>query len=504
MTASGDSSAAATGLHPPDALVRAVRWMRRRSPLWPTVPAVFVLYAAYSLSRPAQFLTAGYDLGIFDQALRAYARFQAPLVPLKGEHFNLLGDHFHPILVTLVPFYWIWNDARVLLLAQAALIALSCVFVWRIGRRRFPGLVSWLLVVGYAIAWPLQTMADFDFHEVAFAVPLIAWALDALDGRKDRQLLIAGLLLLLVREDMGAIVLLLGVIRIFRRPRWLGALLIVIGAGAFILIVMVVMPAIAGRGYGYWDYSVLGSGAGDAVHTILTDPLKVVVAFFTPSIKVTTLVALFAPVFLLCFLSPYVLLALPLLAQRMLSDRSALWETQFHYNAPVWIILAIAAIDGLGRLRRIRGLRHPWVVRGIAIAFAVIPVGLTLSGTLNTYPFNRMLYGSAWTQTSHMQAQRDIIGDVPAGVCVTADDRLVPPLIRNDRVTVASVPAPRVDFFLLDTTEPEAAHVNETSIRTSAVYAAAIAEGYRVVERLDGIVLLQSPRYAGPTPECAP
>ena len=38
---------------------------------------------------------------------------------------NLLGDHFHPALMLLAPAYWIWDDARVLLVVQALLLAAS-------------------------------------------------------------------------------------------------------------------------------------------------------------------------------------------------------------------------------------------------------------------------------------------------------------------------------------------------------------------------------------------
>ena len=39
----------------------------------------------------------------------------------------------------------------------------------------------------YAFGWPLWSMANFDFHEIAFAVPLLAAALDALDRRRSSR-----------------------------------------------------------------------------------------------------------------------------------------------------------------------------------------------------------------------------------------------------------------------------------------------------------------------------
>nr|WP_166649589.1 MULTISPECIES: DUF2079 domain-containing protein [unclassified Rathayibacter] len=176
-------------------------WLR--SPIVPLALLSFAVSLVYSISRADQLLTAGYDLGIFDQAVRAYSQFRPPLAPLKGDDFTLLGDHFHPILVVLAPLYWIWDDARVLLVAQAALVAGSSVFVWRVARRRGGVGASCLLAVGYLLGRPLQSLADFDFHEVAFAVPVLAWAVDAFDIRSDRQLVAASAVLLLIREDMG-------------------------------------------------------------------------------------------------------------------------------------------------------------------------------------------------------------------------------------------------------------------------------------------------------------
>jgi len=64
-----------------------------------------VLFAGYGLFRVYLLKCNGYDLGIFDQAVRRYAHFQAPIVTLKGDDFNILGDHFHPIIALWAPLY---------------------------------------------------------------------------------------------------------------------------------------------------------------------------------------------------------------------------------------------------------------------------------------------------------------------------------------------------------------------------------------------------------------
>src|SRR2546429_5360695 len=81
-----------------------------------------VAYAAVGVYRHDHFASNAFDLGVQDQTVWGYSRLQ--MIPNTVEMIpNLLGDHFHPILMTVAPLYWIWDDARVLLLVQAGLPA---------------------------------------------------------------------------------------------------------------------------------------------------------------------------------------------------------------------------------------------------------------------------------------------------------------------------------------------------------------------------------------------
>ncbi|HSN44368.1 MAG TPA: DUF2079 domain-containing protein, partial [Propionibacteriaceae bacterium] len=322
------------------------------------VPAIaFVLYSVYALSRYSQLLTAGYDLGIFDQVVRDYSRFRAPLVPLKGDDYNILGDHFHPILVLLAPLYWIWDDARVLLLAQAAAVAVSVAIVGAFARRHMTPRWAMWLTIGYAFGWPIQQMIDFDFHEVALAVPLLGWAIDALDRKAWVGFSVASVLLLATREDMGLLVPLLAIVAIGRglRPRhpgllWSGIVFLVLGPVVYKFATGWVLPHFSPTGtFAYWSYEALGPDMASSIEFMVLHPVRTVAIFVTPLQKTETLLLLFAPVLFLCLRSPYVIAVLPLLAQRFFSSRELIWRARFHYNAPAWIILVLAAIDGASR-----------------------------------------------------------------------------------------------------------------------------------------------------------
>ena len=71
-----------------------------------------VAYASISIYRHDAFASNAFDLGVQDQTVWGYSQLQ--MIPNTVEMIrNLLGDHFHPILMTLAPLYWIWNESCV-------------------------------------------------------------------------------------------------------------------------------------------------------------------------------------------------------------------------------------------------------------------------------------------------------------------------------------------------------------------------------------------------------
>ena len=203
-----------------------------RIPLLCLTFALFVVYAGYALARQAGYLTAGYDLGIFDQAVRNYAHLRAPLVPLKGSDYNIFADHFHPIIATAAPFYWIWNSPDVLLVGQAALIAASVPFVHAFAARRMSDRAA--LVVAAGLRLRLGHPGDGGFRLSRDRIwRFRCWRRRSTRwiGDDDRVLLVAAGLLLLVREDMGVLLVMLGLLRLLRRRRPSRTGVLLIGAG---------------------------------------------------------------------------------------------------------------------------------------------------------------------------------------------------------------------------------------------------------------------------------
>src|SRR5580704_17479693 len=312
---------------------------------------VAAAYSGFALALYHTFVTSSYDLVIFDQAVLSYAHFQPGISIIKGvhngfgPHFSILGDHWSPILAALAPLYWIYNGPQALLLAQAVLFALAIPPLWIFTRRAFGGgtkatTAAYLICVAYGLSWPIAAAAAFTFHEVAFAPVLTAIALERLQAGRLRTALIALAGLLLVKEDMGLLVAGLGVYLAIsvaptlRRQRLVGLAFVAGGLAYTAFATYVLIPAFGGLAGHYWAYSDLGNNVPQVVAHIIRHPLGTLRLLIRPQVKLQTIKWLLAVFCFLPLLSPLVVAALPLIAERMLNSKYPnWWGVHFQYNA---------------------------------------------------------------------------------------------------------------------------------------------------------------------------
>ena len=179
---------------------------------WLIALAVFAAYATISLLRYVQLAPGSWDLGIFTEYVRQLAHLRAPVVNIRGSGFNLLGDHFQPIVGLIAPIFLLFPSAATLLVVQALLTAVSVVPVSRAAAARLGTGAGRMIGAAYGFSWGLQQMIDFDFHEIAFAVPLLACSLSALLRGKVRAAAVWALPLVFVKEDQGFTVAAIGIL----------------------------------------------------------------------------------------------------------------------------------------------------------------------------------------------------------------------------------------------------------------------------------------------------
>jgi len=444
-----------------------------------------IAYGTHSVLRHLHFGSNGYDLGIFDQAIWHYSNLETPTSTVRAVS-NLLGDHFHPILITLAPLYKVWADPIVLLIAQAVLIAVSVFPVHRFARRRLEAVPALLIAAAYVSFWGIHSAVHFDFHEVAFGPLLIALAIDYADRGRWWRFTIAALLMLLVKENMSVLLVFFGLWLLLRREWLRGTATAFAGVIAYLLVTRTVIPALNDiEQFHYWSYFQLGADLSDALVTIVTEPWVAVEVFVTPFVKVTTTLLMFAAFAGLSLLSPIVVLAVPLISERMFSVVAGLWDTKGHYALTIAPVLAMSAADGLARLgRRLPAARRRPVILGLA--------GTALAASLTIalhFPLTNLFDSDLYASSSRDRLTRKVLDRIPEHASVTAQNHFQPHLTHRDVIYTFRPNMPDTEYLVIDFNGGSAYPARDPLELLRMVEAR--RDRYRYVYALGSVVLLR-------------
>ena len=335
------------------------------------IPALAVCYAAWLVlltwTRHRSLQTYGCDLGIFDNVLwnTVHGRFLHSAV--LNRHF--FGEHASPILLLLAPLYALWPDARLLLAVQAAALAWAALPLYRMAARRLGPTAGVLTLFMYFSYVPLEGIYLFDFHEVALAIPMLAYAVEHLTRGHFRRMLLSLGLALLCKEELALTLAAFGmVLMLFPRSagplpatvsaaprRKLGLAMALAGGVLFLFLTGWVVPYFRQAPFPYVDrYSHLGGTLPGIAWTALTDPVRVLKSISEPA-KLVFLRGLSAPVLYLNWCSPVAIcLSLPTLARSLLSNHGPQYALQFHFLGPLVPFVFFGLASGLGWLLRRR------------------------------------------------------------------------------------------------------------------------------------------------------
>lgn len=316
--------------------------------------AVAALYISFSLAQWRTLSDPSWDLAIFAEAAQAYSRFEAPIVSIKGPGYNLLGDHFHPILMLLGPVFRFFPSAFTLLIVQDLLIAASVLPIARLAQRLLGRGGAVLVGLAYGLGWGLQGAVAAQFHEVCVAVPLLACAGAAFVERRWGACMAWLAPVILVKEDLGLTVFVAGLALAWRRRGeeragvLVGLSYALFGIVAFVVTVKLFLPAM--NPAGTWAYSLDGSatGAGTAMAgaTAAREAPSLWQILAVPSVKIVTLVVLLVGAGVVGARSPWFALVLPTLAWRFAGSVDAYYQwSSWHYNAVLVPIAACALLD---------------------------------------------------------------------------------------------------------------------------------------------------------------
>ncbi len=423
---------------------------------WLIALATFAAYAIISVSRYLRLDPGSWDLGIFTEYVRQIAHFHAPVVDIRGAGFDLLGDHFQPIVALLAPFFRIFPSPVTLLLAQALLTGISVVPVCRAAQVTLGTGASRLIGAAYGFSWGLQQMINFDFHEIAFAVPLLAFSLSALVRRKLRATVLWALPLVFVKEDQGFTLAAIGLVMVglgvagqMRARRagtaagreqaswaWAGLLLTVWGVGWSMAAIGWIIPHFnPTHAYPYWYDGGAASPGGHFTLSALVQQLGV-----SGGEKLHTTVMILLPVLFLALRSPLVLALVPSLALRFLSTNSYFWNTNWHYSATVMPIVFLAAIDGMARISASSARRAEragasgsgWRPGALVARYGGVAMLAVAAWLAFQFPLAGLWNATTYQISPHVRAEDQALRRVPSGTTVEATLSMLASLASRD------------------------------------------------------------------------
>jgi uncharacterized membrane protein len=457
----------------PSARPRAATW----GP-WLLAFGLFLVYGADSIARYYRSAAGSYDLGIFTEVVKDYAHFHAPIVDILAPGYDLLGDHFHPILAVLGPIFLLFPSPVTLLVAQAALFAVAAVPIVWLGRDRIGPGGAYAVGVGYGLSFGVAQAVDFDFHEIAFAVPLLAFALWAMLEERTRTLVVCCFLLLLCKEDMGlTFVLPIGIAVILRGRIRLGGAIAAMGVAGSLLAIYWIIPHFNPQHvYQYWSKnSCVGttSGAthGNAVSCLWDSGMN------QAGDKLELIFLLLAVTAFTVLRSPLVLLVVANLGLRFISTDTSFWGTAYHYNAVLMPVLAIVAIDAIERARHAeppadtpleddegdadeeaRPVPIPWWRRwaycasGAIGRHGAVAMLAASAAMVPQFAFNQFFNPDTFTFDQRTAELRHAVSIVPGDVTVEATINVLAPLsAKDDAYWIGNTGNPAVQYIVLDT-----------------------------------------------------
>lgn len=397
-----------------------------------------ILYSTLSIVRHNHFQSGGFDLGLYDQAVWQYSRFQYPWNTVKDRF--ILGDHLTLTLPLLAPLFWIWNDVRALLIFQAIWVSVSVIAVYKLIRlRKFSPFTAFSLSLIYSLFYGIQYGLFFDFHPVLIATGLIPWMLYFMESKRTKLFLVSLILLLLTQENMGLAVASLGFIYLWKKAYRRTSLLFIIGGILFSLLCARLIAFFSPVGFQYTPH-------------IRLNPLE----FFNSQEKQQVWLYSLAAFSFLPLFSPGAILAVGFdLAQYFITgpEFSRMWSPFMHHRAILAPYLLLGTLDALAFFRK----KH----FNITLIAAVLVLSTLLQQFIFHYPLNKLSKSEFWHVDGWITDNEQMLATIPGGVPIATQQSLIPHLSHRNQIYLAW---PRVheagwwldtdsraDYLLMDT-----------------------------------------------------
>lgn len=392
--------------------------------------------------RHYNFQTQAWDLGIFAQTMwnTVHGRWLENSLEFTQNH---LATHMSPFLFLLAPGYAVFPSPYFLLIIQTLALGLGAWPLYLTARKMLKTkYLALILSLGYLLYPSLHWINLFDFHPIAFLVPLMLAAFYFLE---ERNWLWFGIFLALAASVQEEAIISVGFaglyLLFFRKEKKVGFWVLFTSAIYFLLSTKLIMPALGGGLLRLDRYSQLGGNLAEIAQNIVLRP-SLVWQTVIASQKFIYLFWLFLPVlFLPLRARQELILLIPGLAQNLLTLYTPQFSSLQQYDSVIIAGLFFSSVHALFNLEKTK------IVRKIPIALAgVIMLIFLLRSPFSPFNFPTELFriNPVWNNL------REISQMVPEKISVAAPTQLVPHLTNREKIFMLGQETERPDLVIMD------------------------------------------------------
>ena len=330
-----------------------------------------IIYSLISLINHSRFRTYALDLGLYNNQLYEYAHFRMSNYSILNFAYpGALSDHFDLLMPLYSPLYWIFGSYTLLIVQILAILfggyGIFIYFKERTDKKFLPEIA----MVHFFVLWGIYSALSFDFHENVVGTMFVPWLLHFFDKRHYKLSTLFFILILISKENMALwmafIAIGLIVLNIKDKSKLkVASIYAILAFIYFLMVVNIIMPSIgtisSQRSYAHFQYSALGNNIWEAIQTIFSKPLDVLkLLFINPDkhnpngdgVKAELhWVVLFSGGYALLFRPQYLIMLIPIYAQKLCSDDLTRWSLNSQYSIEFVPILSIALFTLLMKIK---------------------------------------------------------------------------------------------------------------------------------------------------------
>lgn len=384
----------------------------------------FVYYTSIICLNYRFFLTGG-DLPIFTEVFKSTLQGKFMLSTVERGSYNFLGHHFSPILIIMVPLYFLWQHPLTLIVIQMVVFMAGAWTLYRLTDYLLEHtFLAAAVTIGYLLA-PLQ-LEDFitGFHMDYFTPAFIVMALYSLFRKKYWLYFLFIFLLLITKLDTFIYAASIGLYALFfRKERKVGIFTVLLVLAYTGICHGMIRPMIMDTASSHHNwiskrYSYLGGDFKSALVTTFFRPLVIVKHFFEYhlSLKLKSLCFILIPVAGLPLVSGGALvMLLPAAAVMLLSSHWSQNSLVYHYAVTIYIFTFVATVIACYRVFKNRSFR--WLN---AVAAFILVAGVLVHYNFSRWTPAKQFDFSAYTNSVKVATAYRIFKLLPPGSSVTA------------------------------------------------------------------------------------